>query len=59
MIMRQQDEDLDELGQAVGTLKQMGNVISTELDDQNRYYIYARMSCSKYRGLLYIFILIF
>ena len=34
MIMRQQDEDLDEVANAVGVLKTMGNVISNELDEQ-------------------------
>lgn len=34
MIMRQQDDQLEQVGQAVGVLKTMGQVIGTELDEQ-------------------------
>ncbi len=35
MIMREQDQQLDEVGQAITTLKNMGEQISDELDTHN------------------------
>lgn len=35
-IMRDQDTQLEEVGQTIGVLKSMGTLISTELEDQNR-----------------------
>ena len=37
MIMRDQDDQLGEVGQAVGNLREMAVVIHDELDDQNRF----------------------
>eukprot|EP00730_Choanoeca_flexa_P014275 TRINITY_DN6181_c0_g1_i3.p1 TRINITY_DN6181_c0_g1~~TRINITY_DN6181_c0_g1_i3.p1 ORF type:complete len:248 (+),score=52.04 TRINITY_DN6181_c0_g1_i3:100-843(+) len=34
MIMREQDQQLSEVGQTIGVLKQMGTMIGDELDDQ-------------------------
>lgn len=35
MIVREQDKQLSEVGQTIGVLKQMGEMIGDELDDQN------------------------
>ena len=34
MIMRDQDEQVEDLGQAVGNIREMGLIISDELDEQ-------------------------
>lgn len=35
MIMREQDSQLEEVGQAIGNLRQMGEMINDELESQN------------------------
>ena len=39
MIMKEQDDQLEEVGKAVGVLKTMGTVIGQELDEQAVYVL--------------------
>ena len=36
MIMQEQDQQLEEVGQTIGVLKQMGTMIGDELESQNQ-----------------------
>ena len=44
--MRDQDDQLEQVGQSVGVLKEMAHVIGDELEDQNRFGTHHKLTCS-------------